>query len=76
MKGEPNNSLGGYIAKVIKHNRQNKDLTQNQLAQMVGTQQASISRLESGDILPSLVFLKKVSDSLGMEIGITLNSKV
>lgn len=70
---EPNNNLGGYIAKIIRNSRHNKEMTQTQLADMVGTKQPSIARLESGRVLPSLVFLKKVSNSLGIEIGITLD---
>ena len=70
-----NNNLGQYIAEVIRSNRKGKELTQTDLAEMIGTKQPSIARLESGNILPSLGFLKKVSDSLGIEIDISLQDK-
>jgi transcriptional regulator with XRE-family HTH domain len=42
-----------------------RGLTQEQLAELVGTKQPSIARLESGQSAPRLSFLKKVVDALG-----------
>ena len=41
-----------------------KGVTQERLAKMIGTQQASISRAESGSVLQSLGFLKKIASAL------------
>lgn len=54
------------IATMVIHGRTKRDMTQDELAKLVGTGQSSIARLESGDSLPSLGFLKKISDALGM----------
>ncbi len=40
--------------------RKEKKLTQKDLAELIGTKQSNISRLESGNYNPSLDFLKKL----------------
>lgn len=45
-----------------------KGLTQKQLAEMIGTKQSSVSRLENGTGNPSLAFLQKVAEALGLEL--------
>lgn len=40
-------------------------LTQQQLAELVGTQQPNIARLESGRVQPTLPFLRKVVEAMG-----------
>jgi transcriptional regulator with XRE-family HTH domain len=50
-------------------------LTQAQLAEMVGTKQPSIARLENGEGSPSLSFLEKVAEALGAEIKVHLVPK-
>ena len=52
--------------------RAEKNITQEELAKMVGTQKSNISRLESGTYNPSLDFLIKVAKCLGKEIKVTL----
>lgn len=47
----------------IKHN-----MTQEEVAKKVGTKQSSIARLESGNINPSLDFLQKVAQVLGLSV--------
>ncbi len=42
-----------------------RGLTQEQLAELVGTKQSSISRLESGKTEPRLSFLRRVVEALG-----------
>lgn len=49
-----------------------RGLTQEQLAERVGTQQSSISRLENGKQTPSLAFLKRVAKSLDARLEIVL----
>lgn len=43
-------------------------LTQAQLAERVGTRQPSIARLENGNSIPSLSFLKRIADALDARI--------
>jgi transcriptional regulator with XRE-family HTH domain len=47
-------------------------ITQAQLAEIVGTKQPSIARLENGDSSPSLSFLEKVAEALGAEVKVNL----
>jgi transcriptional regulator with XRE-family HTH domain len=49
-----------------------KCLTQAQLADMVGTRQPSIARLENGTSTPSLSFLTKIAEALGVMIEFKL----
>lgn len=50
-----------------------KGLTQMQLAELVGTKQSAISRLENGSCNPSIEFLSKVAHALGKEIHISFH---
>ena len=45
-------------------------MTQERLAEKVGTRKSNISRLESGRYNPSLDFLEKVAGGLGREIEV------
>ena len=47
-------------------------MTQAELAKRVGTQKSNISRLESGNYNPSLVFLAKISEALGKSLNVQL----
>jgi DNA-binding XRE family transcriptional regulator len=49
-----------------------RGLTQKQLADLVGTTQSSIARLESGKELPRLSFLRRVVEALGGQVTITI----
>ena len=42
-----------------------RGLSQKQLAELVGTKQPSIARLESGQVAPRLSFLKRVVEAMG-----------
>jgi predicted transcriptional regulator len=50
-------------------------LTQEELAEKVGTRQPSIARLESGRSMPSLSFLEKIADALDAKIEIKVTPK-
>lgn len=52
-----------------------RGLTQFQLAEMVGTKQPSIARLENGESAPSLSFLEKVAEALGANVKVSLIPK-
>jgi predicted transcriptional regulator len=45
-----------------------RGLTQSQLAEMVGTRQPSIARLENGTSVPSLSFLDRIAKALDARI--------
>ena len=49
-----------------------RGLTQQQLADLVGTSQSSIARLESGKELPRLSFLQRVVRALDGSLTITI----
>lgn len=49
-----------------------RGLTQTQLAEMVGTRQPSIARLENGTSAPSLSFLNKIAAALNARIEVKL----
>ena len=51
-----------------------RGLTQAQLAELVGTKQPSIARLEKGETLPSLAFLNRVADALGARLIVRLEA--
>ncbi len=48
--------------------RTQRGLTQAQLAEMVGTRQPSIARLENGSSVPSLSFLDRIAKALDARI--------
>ncbi len=52
-----------------------RGLTQEELARRVGTQQASISRLERATVKPSLRFLQRVAEALDAHLVIRLVPK-
>ena len=49
-----------------------RGLTQTQLAELVGTHQPSIARLENGSSVPSISFLQKVAAALDARIEVKL----
>lgn len=49
-----------------------RGLTQEQLAEKVGTKQPSIARLESGRIEPRLSFLRQVVEALGGRLEVRI----
>lgn len=59
------------ISQIIEARKEN-NMTQSDLAKMVGTQKSNISRLESGNYNPSLDMLIKVAKCLGKELSIQL----
>jgi transcriptional regulator with XRE-family HTH domain len=57
----------------LKSARKAQNVTQEMLAERVGTKKSNISRFESGKYNPSLDFLVKVADSLGKQIHIKIS---
>lgn len=58
------------VADQLRSVRKAQGMTQETLAERVGTKKSNISRLESGRYNPSLDFLVKVADGLGKQIQI------
>ena len=61
------------VAREVIRLRLEKGLTQKELAELVGTKQSGISRLENASVKPSLGFLQKVARALGARIEIHLH---
>lgn len=61
------------ISQIIEA-RVKKNITQKELARRMGTGQSAISRLESGEYNPSLKFLKKFAESVGLKLVIKFES--
>ena len=53
---------------IILRGRRAKHLTQEQLAEKVGTKQSAIARLESGNSNPSLELLEKITKAVDSEL--------
>lgn len=52
--------------------RNKRGLTQKELAKRMGTKQSAISRLESGNANPSILFLEKLAEALNTKLQIQL----
>jgi len=52
--------------------RLKKGLTQETLAKKINTKQESISRVESGRVVPTIPFLKKIAQALDSRLEIRL----
>ena len=60
------------VVEQLKEARRSQHVTQEVLAERVGTKKSNISRFESGKYNPSLEFLVKVAGSLGKQIHIRI----
>ena len=63
-------SASQEVAKQLRDVRKSQGMTQESLAELVGTKKSNISRLESGRYNPSLDFLVKVAGGLGKQIQV------
>lgn len=59
------------LAEMVIRKRLEKGMTQEQLAEIIGTKQTAISRLESGNYNPSLHFLRKVARALSSQLNVS-----
>jgi predicted transcriptional regulator len=66
------NAIEYQVVREIIKARKELNLTQEQLAQLVGTKQSNISRLESGEYNPTIEFLSKVAQAMGKTLDIRL----
>ena len=60
------------VAGQLRTVRKSLGITQELLAQRVGTKKSNISRLESGRYNPSLEFLVKVAEGLGKKVQVKI----
>lgn len=58
------------LVRELISSRMSTNLTQEQLAEMIGTKQANISRLESGRYNPSMKMLRKIAEAMGKKLEI------
>jgi DNA-binding XRE family transcriptional regulator len=58
------------IRKQLIELRLQQGLSQKDLAEIIGTKQSAISRLENGSYNPSIDFLSKLAHALGKEIQV------
>ena len=65
-----NHQLEYSLICAIIDERIKKGLTQKELAKKIGTKQSSIARFESGAYNPTLLFVKKLADALGVTITV------
>lgn len=52
--------------------RAERNMTQKELAEKIGTKQSNIARLESGNYNPSFQFLQKVAVALNKKLSVAL----
>lgn len=69
-KMEGTNATREEVAQQLREVRKSQGMTQELLADRVGTKKSNISRLESGRYNPSLDFLVKVAGGLGKQIQV------
>lgn len=62
------------VARQLVLARINKKISQATLAKKMKTKQSVISRVESGNHLPSLSFLKRLAHAMGTTISISFGS--
>ena len=58
------------VIKAIIEGRTSQNLTQKQLAERTGINQADISKLENGTRNPTINLLKRLADGMGMALKI------
>ena len=67
-----NNEAEYKIIEEIILARKEKNLTQKDLAELVGTKQSNISRLESGNYNPTIDFLNKIASAIGKQLEVRI----
>ncbi len=67
-----NEDIRENVVSQLRMLRKEQGMTQEHLAELVGTKKSNISRLESGRYNPSLDFLIKVADGLGKQITVKI----
>jgi len=63
------------VARMIRAAREEKKLSQAELARRAGTKQPHIARLESGTETPGLEVLSRIATALGLKLRISLDPR-
>jgi DNA-binding XRE family transcriptional regulator len=63
------------LARKVRQLREKQNLTQAELAEIIGTKQPSIARLENGHYWPRMQILKKIALALGKHLEIRFTQK-
>jgi ribosome-binding protein aMBF1 (putative translation factor) len=61
------------LYQLIIDKRIKEGITQKELARRMGTKQTAISRFESGNYNPTLSFLKKLTEALGVKLELKIS---
>ena len=61
------------LIQIILRKRIEQGLTQEELANKIGTKQSAIARFESGTYNPTVSFLQKIADALGVQLKISIS---
>ena len=56
------------IIRALIISRNKKGMSQRKLAERIGVTQSALARFESGNVNPTLSFLKKVTSGLGLQL--------
>lgn len=64
------------VIRAIVEARVSQNLTQKELAEKTGINQADISKLENGTRNPSLKLLKRLADGMDMDLKIVFTPKI
>ena len=57
-----------YLARSLATARKENNMTQNELAEKTGINQADISKIENGNANPALSTLKRLAEGMGMRL--------
>ena len=68
------NTRKNVIEQYVKF-RKDRNLTQEELAGIIGASRPSISRVESGDYNPTLDMMVKIAEGLELNLDISLKQK-
>jgi ribosome-binding protein aMBF1 (putative translation factor) len=60
------------IAERVRRAREDRGLTQAELAARIGSTQPALARLESGGVTPTLDMLRRIAEALGLELVVDL----
>jgi len=61
-------ALSFALAEQVRQIREDKGLSQAELAEGMGTTQSAVARLEAGGTSPTIPTLRKLADALGVEL--------
>jgi len=76
MTGDQNTEIGKRIGKRVKAFREQRGLTQEQLAKMAKVKRPNISRLEAGKHAPGIIFIQRIADCLQVKISELIADRV